>query len=221
MDWSVIIAVCAVWITAVMAWKMWRLKKNVYDFADVLEWNLDAVIAGREPEETGETEDSLLGRVNEKLHRVNHILEQKEQETARNREQMKELISDISHQTKTPIANQKIYLEILKGRLLPGDAEEFVRKLEHQTDKLDFLFQSMVKMSRLETIGKAVSGIVPAAEKKEIRLSLETKEGAAAECLLPHDRKWTEEAVQVPFVVPVWPAAGMAVFIAAVCAESR
>ena len=102
MDWSVIIAVCAVGITAVMAWKMWRLKKNVYDFADALEWNLDAVIAGREPEETGETEDSLLGRVNEKLHRVNHILEQKEQETARNREQMKELISDISHQTKTP-----------------------------------------------------------------------------------------------------------------------
>ena len=210
MDWSVIIAVCAVGITAVMAWKMWRLKKNVYDFADALEWNLDAVIAGREPEETGETEDSLLGRVNEKLHRVNHILEQKEQETARNREQMKELISDISHQTKTPIANQKIYLEILKGQPLPGDAEEFVRKLEHQTDKLDFLFQSMVKMSRLETgviqikkeeadlmetIGKAVSGIVPAAEKKEIRLSLETKEGAAAECLLPHDRKWTEEAV--------------------------
>ena len=82
MDWSVIIAVCAVGITAVMAWKMWRLKKNVYDFADALEWNLDAVIAGREPEETGETEDSLLGRVNEKLHRVNHILEQKEQETA-------------------------------------------------------------------------------------------------------------------------------------------
>lgn len=77
MDWSVIIAVCAVGTTAVMAWKMWRLKKNVYDFADALEWNLDAVIAGREPEETGETEDSLLGRVNGKLHRVNHILEQR------------------------------------------------------------------------------------------------------------------------------------------------
>mgnify|MGYP005798344931 FL=1 len=210
MDWSVIIAVCAVGTAAVMAWKMRRVKRDVYDFADALERNLDAVIAGREPEETGETEDSLLGRVNEKLHRVNHILEQKEQETVRNREQMKELISDISHQTKTPIANQKIYLEILKSRSLPEDAEEFVRKLEHQTDKLDFLFQSMVKMSRLETgviqikkeetdlmetIGRAVSAIVPAAEKKEIRLSLEMKGGAAGGRLLSHDRKWTEEAV--------------------------
>ena len=210
MDWTVIIAVCAAGAAAVMAWKMWRLKRNVYEFADSLEQNLDAVIQGREPEETGETEDSLLGRVNEKLHRVNHILEQKEQETVQNREQMKELISDISHQTKTPLANQKIYLEILKSHSLPEDVGEFVGKLEHQTDKLDFLFQSMVKMSRLETgviqikkeeadlmetIGRAVSMIVPAAERKNIRLSLETRGDAATGRRLSHDRKWTEEAV--------------------------
>ncbi len=210
MDWSVIITVCAAAAAAVAVQRMWKLKKDVYDFADALERNLDAVIEGREPDETGGMEDSLLGRVNEKLHRVNHILEQKEQETARNREQMKELISDISHQTKTPIANQKIYLEILKSRSLPEDVGEFVGKLEHQTDKLDFLFQSMVKMSRLETgviqikkeeadlmdtIGRAVSAIVPAAERKNIRLSLETRGDAAAGRRLSHDRKWTEEAV--------------------------
>ena len=210
MDWSVIITVCAAAAAAVAVQRMWKLKKDVYDFADALERNLDAVIEGREPDETGGMEDSLLGRVNEKLHRVNHILEQKEQETARNREQMKELISDISHQTKTPIANQKIYLEILKSRSLPEDVGEFIGKLEHQTDKLDFLFQSMVKMSRLETgviqikkeeadlmdtIGRAVSTIVPAAERKNIRLSLETRGDAAAGRRLSHDRKWTEEAV--------------------------
>ena len=210
MDWSVIITVCAAAGAAVAVQGMWKLKKDVYDFVDALERNLDAVIEGREPDETGEMEDSLLGRVNEKLHRVNHILEQKEQETARNREQMKELISDISHQTKTPIANQKIYLEILKSRSLPEDVGEFIGKLEHQTDKLDFLFQSMVKMSRLETgviqikkeeadlmdtIGRAVSTIVPAAERKNIRLSLETRGDAAAGRRLSHDRKWTEEAV--------------------------
>ena len=126
-----------------------------------------------------------------------------------NRELMKELISDISHQTKTPVANQKIYLELLKSRPLPDDAGEFVEKLEHQTDKLEFLFESMVKMSRLETgviqirkeegdlmetIGRAVSAVVPAAEKKRIRLSVET-DGVLRRVLLAHDRKWTEEAV--------------------------
>lgn len=210
MDWSVIIAVCAVTAAAVTACRMWKLKRDVYEFADALEESLDAVIRGQEPAKTGEMEDSLLGKVNEKLYRVNHILQKKEQESAGNREQMKELISDISHQTRTPIANQKIYLEILKSRPLSDDVKGFVEKLEHQTDKLDFLFQSMVKMSRLETgviqiskentdlmetVGRAVSAIVPAAEAKGIRLEAEVKGVRAENVLAPHDRKWTEEAV--------------------------
>ncbi len=209
MDWTVMIAVCAAILAAVLTWKMWKLKRDVYEFADALDRNLDAVIRGEEPEEIQGTEDSLLGKVNEKLHRVNHILEGKELEMRQNRELMKELISDISHQTKTPVANQKIYLELLKSRPLPDDTGEFVEKLEHQTDKLEFLFESMVKMSRLETgviqirkedsdlmetIGQAVSAVVPTAEKKRIRLSVET-DRASRGLMLPHDRKWTEEAV--------------------------
>ena len=189
MDWTVMIAVCAAVLAVILAWKMWKLKRDVYEFADALDRNLDAVIRGEEPEEVQGMEDSLPGKVNEKLHRVNHILEGKELEARQNREMMKELISDISHQTKTPVANQKIYLELLKSRPLPDDAGEFVEKLEHQTDKLEFLFESMVKMSRLETgviqirkedsdlmetIGQAVSAVVPTAEKKRIRLSVET-----------------------------------------------
>lgn len=209
MDWTVMIAVCAAVLAVILAWKMWKLKRDVYEFADALDRNLDAVIRGEEPEEVQGMEDSLPGKVNEKLHRVNHILEGKELEMRQNRELMKELISDISHQTKTPVANQKIYLELLKSRPLPDDAGEFVEKLEHQTDKLEFLFESMVKMSRLETgviqirkeewdlmetIGRAVSSVVPAAEKKRIRLSVET-DGVLRRVLLAHDRKWTEEAV--------------------------
>ena len=203
------IAVCATVLAVILAWKLWNLKRDVYEFADALDRNLDAVIRGEEPEEVQGMEDSLPGKVNEKLHRVNHILEGKELEMRQNRELMKELISDISHQTKTPVANQKIYLELLKSRPLPDDAGEFVEKLEHQTDKLEFLFESMVKMSRLETgviqirkeegdlmetIGRAVSAVVPAAEKKRIRLSVET-DGVLRRVLLAHDRKWTEEAV--------------------------
>lgn len=209
MDWTVIIAVCAAAAAGAMGWKVWKLKRDVYGFADALEQSLDAVIQGRKPQETGETEDTLLGKVNEKLCRVNHILEKKEEEMVRNRQQMKELISDISHQTKTPIANQKIYLEILRSRNLPEDAEEFLDKLEHQTDRLDFLFRSLVKMSRLETgviqirkedadlmqtLGGAVSAVVPAASKKGIALAVdwEDEEGPFE---LPHDKKWTEEAI--------------------------
>lgn len=66
-------------------------------------------------------QDSLLGKVNEKLGRTLHVLEKKDEENLRGKQQMKELISDISHQTRTPVANQKIYLEILKDMDLPGE----------------------------------------------------------------------------------------------------
>lgn len=209
MDWSVIIAVCAAAAAGAMGWKMRRLKQEIYGFADALEQSLDAVIRGKEPEEAGDMEDTLLGKVNEKLCRVNHILEKKEEEAVRNRQQMKELISDISHQTKTPIANQKIYLDILRSRNLSADEEGFLDKLEHQTDRLDFLFQSLVKMSRLETgviqirketadlmqtLGCAVAAVVPAASKKNIALAVD-REGDEGPLELPHDKKWTEEAI--------------------------
>src|SRR5699024_635320 len=117
--------------------------------------------------------------------------------------------------------------EILQGRkpeeaadaqdYLLGEAKEFLDKLEHQTDRLDFLFQSLVKMSRLETTGViqirkeekdlfetlagAVAAVVPAASKKGIVLEAEggeedvTGENHRNRLFLPHDRKWTEETV--------------------------
>ena len=49
MDWTVIIAVCAAAAAGVMGWKLWKMKRDVYEFADALEESLDAVIQGRRP----------------------------------------------------------------------------------------------------------------------------------------------------------------------------
>ena len=119
---------------------------------------------------------------------------------------MKALISDISHQTKTPLANMKLYQEFLQEEALSEKGKEFLNCLEEQTGKLEFLLQSMVKMSRLETgiiqiqkereniyqtLTAAVSQIVPAAAQKEIELYVECEENM----MLDYDKKWTEEAI--------------------------
>ncbi len=72
-------------------------------------------------------------------------------EISEEKDQLKELISDISHQTKTPIANIKLYLEMMQDETEPDRNREYLKKMNGQVDKLDFLLQSMVKMSRLET----------------------------------------------------------------------
>lgn len=202
----IIVTLCAVTGALYMAWKMWRMKKEVYQFADSLDKNLDLMISGQKLENTEDIQDSLWSKVNEKLGRTAHIWERRNQESLEEKQMIKELISDISHQTKTPIANQKIYLELLRQEPLSEKGKEFVVKLESQTEKLDFLFRSMVKMSRLEagiiriqreksdliqTLSQAVASIVPAAAKGQIALSADCK----SQLLIPHDRKWTEEAI--------------------------
>ncbi|MCD8356460.1 MAG: HAMP domain-containing histidine kinase [Clostridia bacterium] len=202
----IIITIGAVLIAALFAWKLWRLQHEVYLFADRLEQFLDCILSEKEITGLEEIEDTLWGKVSEKLQRVAHVWKQKNTEVLREKQQIKELISDISHQTKTPIANIKVYLEILQSESESAREREFLTNMERQTEKLDFLLQSMIKMSRLETgsmqiqqqnarlvdtLGHAVAAIVPKAEKKRLRLSVDCD----TQIRLFHDPKWTEEAV--------------------------
>lgn len=205
MDWIIMIAVCAA-AGAGALWYIHRLKKDVYTFADNLEKNLDNIITGKPMEEIASAEDSLWGKISEKLQRVEHIWKKRDEESLREKRKMKELISDISHQTKTPIANLKIYMELLQDEKMSENAKQFLRSMESQTEKLDFLIQSMIKMSRLETgiiqihtrqenlfdtLGKAVAAVVPKAADKQIELFVTCPK----ELFVCHDPKWTEEAL--------------------------
>ncbi|MBR1736478.1 MAG: sensor histidine kinase, partial [Firmicutes bacterium] len=73
------------------------------------------------------------------------------QKTTQEREKLKELVSDISHQTKTPIANILLYAELLQEQNLDRQSRQLVDEIRKQSEKLEFLIQSLVKISRLET----------------------------------------------------------------------
>ena len=128
----------------------------------------------------------------------------KNKEISEEKELLKELVSDISHQTKTPIANVKLYLEMMGED--KENIPEYMKKLNLQVDKLDFLLQSMVKISRLETgtikiqkqklpiartLAESIAAVVPKADKKKIQIFVECEENLAVE----HDKKWTGEAL--------------------------
>ena len=201
-----VLTACALLLSAVLGWKLYVLKQDIYRFAKRLEESLDDILSGKESKRDWEDEDSMWGMVCEKLRRVNHVWQRKEEESLSEKNKMKELISDISHQTKTPAANLKLCMEILQDEPMSDRAEEFLKSMESQIGKLDFLIQGMVKISRLETgvirirdhetdlratIGRAVAAVVPRAEQKQIRLYVECDR----EIRVRHDGKWTEEAI--------------------------
>lgn len=150
-------------------------------------------------------DESLLSSMEAKM--ANYLLTQ--EVTARNlteeKEKVKQLMADISHQTKTPVANLLLYAQMLKERELPQEESEFVQEINRQAEKLNFLIVSLVKASRLETgvfvlhpkwadvadmLEEAVMQMMPKAEKKKIAVEFVRKQFMAY-----FDRKWTAEAV--------------------------
>lgn len=121
------------------------------------------------------------------------------------KDKVKTLVSDISHQTKTPIANLLLYAELLREERLPRSAEKSVSQIYSQADKLRFLISSLVKLSRLET---GIVAVNPSPHPvTELLRTLSEQYGAAArekgleliveeeEALALFDRKWTLEAL--------------------------
>ena len=118
---------------------------------------------------------------------------------------VKTLIADISHQTRTPIANLLLYASLLSESELDSRQREQVNALSAQAEKLSFLIKALVKASRLEAgivapapavnpVGPLLENAVeqegPAALAKQITLTAEPFDGSAA-----FDPRWTGEAL--------------------------
>lgn len=128
------------------------------------------------------------------------------QKTQIEREKMKDLVSDISHQTKTPLANILLYAQLLEEKTKDEEEKELAQQILNQTAKLEFLIQALIKMSRLETdvlevmpvcqsvnplIEQAVEEIRGKAAQKQIEVNVEQIDEIQA----VYDLKWTLEAL--------------------------
>ena len=164
---------------------------------------LDRAIAGGFSEERfDETELSALeGRLARFLRGSAAARKAVETEQA----SVKTLIADISHQTRTPIANLLLYASLLSESELDPRQREQVNALSAQAEKLSFLIKALVKASRLEAgivapapavnpVGPLLENAVeqegPAALAKQITLTAEPFDGSAA-----FDPRWTGEAL--------------------------
>ena len=70
---------------------------------------------------------------------------------SKERDKIKTLISDISHQTKTPITNILLYAQILAEKeTMPPEDRDIVRQIADQSERLQFLISALINLSRLE-----------------------------------------------------------------------
>ena len=113
-----------------------------------IERMLDVAMTGSFSEIT--FDESQLSALETKFAHYLSAAEASSRNMAQEKDKIKSLIADISHQTKTPIANLLLYSELLMEETLPASAKENVEALYKQSEKLRFLIDSLVKLSRLE-----------------------------------------------------------------------
>ncbi|MCI8636107.1 MAG: HAMP domain-containing histidine kinase [Eubacterium sp.] len=199
-----LLTVCAlIWLFILMLF----FRKRLSVFTEDLCQTIDQMISGREEPVRASDRETLFARISSRLFRLYSIMQENRRRVDEERQELQTLVSDVSHQVKTPVSNLKVVTDtLLEKPVTAEERREFLQGIRSQIDKLEFLFQALVRTSRLEigtirlekkngplidTLAFACSGIVYAAEKKDISVTVDCPD----DLYISHDSKWTAEAL--------------------------
>ena len=196
------VTVCAAAVLIAAGVILWNRRKT-RKLMETMDRILDAAIDGSFLE--AHFDESLLSALETKLAHYLSASEVSAENLTAEKEKIKELIGDISHQTRTPLANILLYGQLLAEQELPQGARDCVEPLNAQAEKLRFLIEALVKTSRLETgifslhtqcasvselLQRTARQVAPLAAEKQISLTCMDSDAKAQ-----FDPKWTAEAL--------------------------
>lgn len=181
---------------------LWNRKKTE-NTIETIENMLDAAMDGSFTETS--FDESKLSALETKFAHYLSALETSSHNLTLEKDRINSLIADISHQTKTPIANLLLYSELLKEEELSASARTNVEAIYRQSEKLRFLIDSLVKLSRLEngiiTLLPQHTPLQPMLQNIAEQYSLKANETGLylqlydTDISATFDPKWTAEAL--------------------------
>ena len=197
-----LVCLAVIFLETVYFLRQWKKMDRVLDgFWDSVERDDETLSVYPDTLETRES------RVVSELQRSLTDARFKQRRAAEEKDQVMELLSDLSHQLKTPLANIVMNTELLSEDDLDEERRaEFLLQTKDQAEKLQWLMANLLKASRLEngmirfeagyteirgTIARAVSSVYAQAAAKKIELIT----GEFQNVKLWHNPKWTAEAM--------------------------
>lgn len=180
-------------------------KMKYLKFTDKVVTNIDNFI-NEKYEKDNINQETLESKIDSKLYKLSEVVKGKNNKVNNAKVEIEQMVSDITHQVKTPISNIRMYSDtIINNDLSKEQEKEFLNVISNQVDKLEFLMDSLTKMSKLETnrivlnkesskfmecIEKAKEQVRPLAENKNIEIEI-----IGENCIIQYDKKWTLEAI--------------------------
>ncbi|GAA0737087.1 HAMP domain-containing sensor histidine kinase [Clostridium oceanicum] len=170
-------------------------------------YNIDKIMDGDFSVISCVCREGVLSRISTQFEQMSKRLNASLKKLQKEKESVKALVTDISHQLKTPLSSIKMFNSFLMEEDIEDkDRIEFLNRSEKSIEKLEWLTDSLVKLSRLEigmislkkekgnineTIYEVVNELYLKAFKKNIDISFEGKNN----CFINYDLKWTKEAI--------------------------
>ncbi len=204
MNWYFIMVCIVIGILILIAavFIMLYRKKTEKTMQQMLD-KLDQVLSGNTIDT--DYDESMDSAISERLNRVVQIAEMQRNQAQEERDSIKSLISDISHQVRTPLSNIMLYSGLLKEQELSDEAYKLAEKVQNQSDKLDFFMKELVKSSRTEQEMIRVSPVkVPVSELVNQACQLVELEALKENIAIRYDEKnvecyadvkWSVEAI--------------------------
>lgn len=193
-------------------------RRKFISFSDTVCQSMEHILHGQ-PVKEQLNRETLTSKMVTELEKVEDIVRYRLTENEREKQELQEMISEITHQIKTPLSNIRMYCEMLGEYASPGSRETILRQTDSsllrqysatvgdQLDRLDFLLNALIRSSRLETsmirlqpennkvldtIAIAVNNVFQKAEDKKIEIRVSCRSTIEV-C---HDPKWTAEAIE-------------------------
>ena len=201
--------ICVLLLTFLLYWK----KKEDACHQKILDQLEEILIRFRENkfDDLLKTENHAeLEKLNDQLEAIGHHIQLLKEEARAEKESTKEMVSDISHQLKTPVAALDTCFSVLmQNDLSATEQEEFRIRCRSALDGLETLLQSLLEISKMETgliqinkkklplmdtVISAVNCTYPKAAEKGIELIFDCNE-SLEHCALMQDKRWLGEAI--------------------------
>lgn len=178
-----------------LGYKYINIRKQMRDLSNYIDKALDGNL------KIEDFDEKQLSKIKSKLVKFLYANQVKESKLNLEKNKTKDLIADISHQTKTPITNLSLYISLLEE----DPKAEYIDIIKYELDKLKFLIDNLVKSSRLESdiivlqkdkasLTELVDDVLREFKEpllnKNINISLKKED-----CILNLDERWMKEAI--------------------------
>lgn len=206
-EWLILLTFCILVIVLIIHIKDNR-RKISHDLSEISEM-LEQILQEKQIQYNCINSDTLFDKIRMQILRINEINKGNRNTLEKERDSIKQLLAEISHQLRTPLANMETYLALVDDERTPqSEKKKYIQSVESAEQKIKFLVEKFIIAARMEnriiqihkfsqdlkqTVAEAVFQVYKRAEDKHI--FIEIKDNNKFDYIVPHDRNWICEGV--------------------------